>query len=232
MTQTNQPAPLPTWGVLNSVTKEGDWSRVENEAGSTLYVFKRTEHELAIPLTDEEKARLAEDLAETYGEDQALDAEKKDWLAGWKSRKEQVAKRRTNKIVAINTGKERRIVEADEFFDHGRKVHYFVAAVGSEKALFLERPMKEAEFLVGMPQLFPGAPAEGEDDEATVHEIRPGAVEGELVASSEDGKGTKLTGRGKRLQPLGPGMSAHPDSDIGQVMREEKSARSKHDHTT
>ena len=216
--------PVPTWGVLDSVKQEGLWTRVESEAGSTLFVHKTVEQELAIPLTDEEKARLAEDMAETYGDDQKLDAEKKSWLADWKSRKEKVAKTRANKIAAINTGRERRIVEAQEFFDHGRKLHYFVAQVGTERQVFLERPMKEQEFLVGMPQLFPDAPTEG--DGATVHEIRPGSVDGELVASSEDGKVTRLSKKAKREAEPTP---AEVDSDVAQAIREETNRKTKKD---
>lgn len=54
-------------------------------------------------------------------------------------------------------------------------------------------------------------------------------TEASLVAST-DGTVTRI--RTKRIQPAGPGMTPHPDSEIGAVMREEMNVKTRVDHTT
>lgn len=227
----------PTKPSEDSVQARGPWSEKSGEwtaAGfdnKTTSVARFTKHELTIALTDEEKARLAEDIAQTYAEDLALDEEKKEFLAEWKAKKQHVASRRSNKISAVHTGKEKRIVECAEVYDHQAGAHYFLyARKNEEPSRYLERPMKEPEYLVGMPKLF----VEEQPTESNVTEIRPAksSVEGKLVATSEDGKVTKFAKPAKRYQPPGPGMTVAPGSELDQVMREEKNPRTKHDHTT
>lgn len=199
------------------------WTRFEStHDGSTLLVFRTVEQELNIALTEEEKANLGADLAGTYNEDAKLEDEKKEFMADWKARKARVQSVRMNKIYAIQSGKEKRIVECDETFDHSQRLHYYAY----QHQEFNARPMKEQEFLVGAPTLF-DAPLDALPQE-------PNASEAELVGST-DGNVTKLTGRGKRIQPLGPGMMPPPppaDRELQDVMREERSVRGKVDHVT
>jgi hypothetical protein len=215
---------------LDQVVVAGIWKRIESVEGHTRAVRRNVEQALWIPLTDEEKARLAEDMVETHAADLQLDAEKKEWLAEWKHRKEVVASRRAKKIAAVQTGREERVVDAVEYFDHDQRMHYFVANVGGEAMVFHERPMKEQEFLVGQPTLFADTPAEEEGP--TVTEVRPESIEATLVASSSDEEGTKVTKRGKRLQPVAPGMTPSVGSELAEVMREERSVKGKVDHVT
>lgn len=192
----------------------------------TQRVTKPVTQELTILMTDEEKARLAEDLADLADREARLDQRKKSFVARWKARKERVAAERGNKLSAVRTGKEKRLVSATQVYDHESRTTYFVTAESTER--YLERAMKDAEFLIGQPPLFVEKP-----EESNVTEIRPAignGIDAELVASSEDGKVTKLSDR-KRRQPPRAGMVS-VDSDVRDVMRSEKSARTKKDHTT
>lgn len=195
-----------------------EWLTSDNDDGSISTVSKRVQRELIVPLTDEEKARLAEDICSTYAEEIKLEAEKKDWLAGWKARKEKNNAVRANKIGAVSTGKEPRIVDCDEVFDHVSGTHYFFHGTLQHQV----RPMRDAEYLIGQETLF-DFESWAEELVQNVSEIRPDAV---LVASSDD-SGTKVSKRVKKLK-LTP-IASERDRDIHQVIREETKAKTKVD---
>lgn len=189
----------------------GDWV-TQGNGTKTIASQRNVRQELTIMMKDEEKARLAEDLAQIADEEAALDAEIKRQKAEWKEAKESFSARKANKLSAVRTGKEKRIVDAMEVFDHESGTHYFIHG----GARFLERQMKDQEYMVGAPKLFVEVASTSAED-----------PHGKLVATSEDGKVTKLHGRKPRAK-----MSNSIDSDVSAVMREEKSTRTKKDHTT
>lgn len=179
------------------------------------------QRELLVALTDEEKARLAEDICTTYAEDTMLEAEKKDWIAGWKARKEKNNAVRANKIGAVSTGKETRLVDCDEVFDHVFRTHYFHYA-GQQHQV---REMRDAEYLVGQPTLFGGDELEESELKQNVAEVRLDAT---LVASVDE-KGTKVSKKLKTLTLKPIEKLSDKDSEIQKVMREETNVRTKAD---
>lgn len=214
--ESSAPAPAPEAppARLAEWTENVDGWVTQGFGPKTASAVRNVRRELVIPLTDSEKARLAEDLVEISEEEAELDAEIKRQKAEWKEAKESFAARRANKLGAVRTGKERRIVDAQEVFDHESGTHY--VRMDGDATRYLERPMKEQEYLVGAPKLFV----------ETTEPASQNTADATLVATSEDGKVTKLHGRKPRAK-----VSNSIDSDVSDVMRAERK-RTKKDHTT
>ena len=203
----------------------GPWT-THGTGQTTTYVTRPASQEVMVVLLDVEKARLAEDIAIEHDAIAELEERKKDFMAAWKSDKQAVLHRMQNKVQAVRSGKERRVIDGLEVFDHESRTHYFSGETGLK---YGERALKDQEYLVGQPELFVVKP-----EAPNVHEIRSrkrasNEIDGELVGSSEDGKATKLA-KPRTSQAPREGMTV--SSDVRDVMREEKNPRTKVDHTT
>lgn len=197
-----------------------EWRTIEDEDGRILSVERRVQRDIPVKLTDEEKAQLADDICSTYLEDQKLDAEKKEWVSEWKSRKDKNAHIRAVKIVAVQTGFETRNVDCDEVLDHVTR-SYSIRYGASQ---YCQRPMRDAEYLLGQPTLF---------EESLQAEVEQTNTKDALLVASADGKGVKVSKRGKRLsqnEELAKPVFSQRDADIAQVMREEQNVKTKVDH--
>lgn len=209
--------PKPEAELLTWTENVDEWTT--SGAGPKTHRAQRTvAANLDIPLSDVEKARLAEDIADTNDALVRHAARKALFMELWKAKASKLQARHDGKISAVRTGIEHRTVQATEVYDHRAGTRYFEFA----GARFNERGMKDQEYLIGAPRLF-DSPVE------PIHSPEGTAIDATLVASAHDGRATRTGERRKTAQPPREGMTV--SNEVRDVMREERSPKTKKDHT-